>query len=162
MVPLPPRPGFCYVYALAPYCTPHVQYVHPSDCSTRVRLVSIKVPLHQYLFRVLFCPLTVPAGVRQLLQTAADSVDTGPNSGLPDLTAVDAVAALCARNFTAVQYVTALDQRYTSGGFSCNNPWITYNVTKVQSLSSLEPGPVKQVIVPPYSECVCRLWKTPL
>lgn len=58
-------------------------------------------------------------------------VDTGSTSGLPDLTAVEAVAALCARNFTAVQYVTALNERYVSGGYSCNNPWITYNVTMV-------------------------------
>ena len=74
------------------------------------------------------------AGERALLQ--ARSVNTGPTSGLPDLTAVEAVAALCARNFTAVQYVTALNERYVSGGYSCNNPWITYNVTKVDPVEA--------------------------
>lgn len=71
-------------------------------------------------------------GERTLLQAASRNatVNTGPTSGLPDLTAVEAVAALCARNFTAVQYVTALNERYVSGGYSCNNPWITYNVTQ--------------------------------
>ena len=69
------------------------------------------------------------AAARSLLQTS--TVDTEPSSDLPDLTAVQAVAALCARNFTAVQYVTALNERYNSGGWSCNNPWITYNVTRV-------------------------------
>lgn len=70
-----------------------------------------------------------------MLQTtapeAALAVNTGSTSNLPDLTAVQAVAALCARNFTAVQYVTALNERYLSGGYSCNNPWITYNITRV-------------------------------
>ena len=74
------------------------------------------------------------AGQRTLLQSTPN-VDTGPKSSLPDLTAVEAVAALCARNFTAVEYVTALNQRYVSGGYSCNNPWITYNVTRVSILT---------------------------
>ena len=80
----------------------------------------------------------MPAGHRRLLQSGsgAGTVDTGPKSGLPDLTAVEAVAMLCARNLTAVQYVTALNERYVSGGYSCNNPWITYNISKVQARSA--------------------------
>lgn len=72
------------------------------------------------------------AGSRDLLQSELLAVNTGPNSSLPDLTAVQAVALLCARNITAVEYVTALNTRYVSGGYSCNNPWITYNITQVQ------------------------------
>ena len=72
------------------------------------------------------------AGSRDLLQSGLSAVNTGPTSFLPDLTAVQAVALLCARNITAVDYVTALNTRYVSGGYSCNNPWITYNITQVQ------------------------------
>lgn len=96
----------------------HVQLLRPST-------VSIRIATDQS------CGFLT--GERSLLQAASGTatVNTGPTSGLPDLTAVEAVAALCARNFTAVQYVTALNERYVSGGYSCNNPWITYNVTMV-------------------------------
>ena len=115
--------------------------------STHRRAVCGWVPSVVLLHEKIFCAfhrlnMSFLAGVRQLLQTSAASnqmqvdVDTGPTSSLPDLTAVEAITMLCARNFTAVQYVTALDQRYASGGFSCNNPWITYNVTKVTNVTN--------------------------
>lgn len=64
------------------------------------------------------------------MQTASPPA-SGIDNSLPDLTAVQAVALLCARNVTAVEYVNALNDRYVTGGFSCNNPWITYNITQV-------------------------------
>ncbi|KAL3142981.1 hypothetical protein ABBQ38_003263 [Trebouxia sp. C0009 RCD-2024] len=63
-------------------------------------------------------------GGRALLQSVTPA-------SLPNLTAVEAVALLCSRNITAVEYVTALNDRYENGGYSCNNPWITYNISKV-------------------------------
>lgn len=50
---------------------------------------------------------------------------------LPDLPASEAVELLCSRAITAVDYVEALDSRYQSGDYACNNPWITYNISKV-------------------------------
>ena len=84
---------------------------------------SLRIQVYQ---AALYC-----AGSRALLQASQQATVTSANSSLPDLTAVEAVAMLCARNFTAVEYVTALNERYVSGGYACNNPWITYNVTKV-------------------------------
>ena len=51
---------------------------------------------------------------------------------LPGLTATQAVAMLCARQISAVEYVTALYDHYMDGGYECNNPFITYNLTMVQ------------------------------
>lgn len=57
-------------------------------------------------------------------------------SDLPDLTAVQVVSLLCSRAITATEYVQALDERYMSGDFACNNPWISYNISKVRCLYS--------------------------
>ena len=62
----------------------------------------------------------VAAGKRSLSQAPAPAVDFDT---LPDLTATEVVQLLCSRAISAVDYVEALDERYTSGGFSCNNPW---------------------------------------
>ena len=53
------------------------------------------------------------------------------NASLPDLTATQAIALLCARDITSAQYVQALFDRYDSGGFECLNAFISLNRTQV-------------------------------
>ena len=55
---------------------------------------------------------------------------------LPDLTATEAVAMLCSRQMSAVEYVSALYEHYEEGGYECNNPFITYNISQVALASS--------------------------
>ena len=68
---------------------------------------------------------------RSLLASAPASSVVPANSSLPDLTATQAIALLCAREITSVQYVQALFERYDSGGFECLNAFISLNRTQV-------------------------------
>lgn len=70
---------------------------------------------------------------RGLLQASAPSSSVTPaNTSLPDLTATQAIARLCARDVTSVEYVQALFDRYDSGGFECLNAFVSLNRTKVK------------------------------
>ena len=70
---------------------------------------------------------------RSLLASAPAPSVTPANTSLPDLTATQAIAMLCARDVTAVQYVEALFDRYDSGGFECLNAFVSLNRTKVST-----------------------------
>ena len=50
-----------------------------------------------------------------------------------NLTATQAIAMLCSRNMTAVQYVQALFGHYDAGGFECLNAFVSLNRTQVGS-----------------------------
>ena len=58
------------------------------------------------------------------------------NTSLADLTAVQAIAMLCARDTTAVAYTQALFDRYDSGGFECLNAFISLNRSQARSGST--------------------------
>ena len=69
------------------------------------------------------------------ISTAASTV-TPANTSMVDLTATQAIAMLCARDMTAVQYVQALFSHYDTGGFECLNAFISLNRTQVCLLLS--------------------------
>ena len=70
-------------------------------------------------------------GNRQLTQAGAPAASLTPaQTELSELTATEAVARLCARDVTAVNYVQALLSRLDAG-WSCINSFQTLNRTKV-------------------------------
>ena len=71
---------------------------------------------------------TVP---RSLQASAPSSSVTPANTSLPDLSATQAIAMLCARDITSVEYVQALFDRYDTGGFECLNAFVSLNRTRV-------------------------------
>lgn len=68
---------------------------------------------------------------RELLQAAAPAASLTPaQTDLSELTATEAVAMLCSRNVTAVDYVGALFARLDAG-WSCINSFQTLNRSMV-------------------------------
>ena len=68
---------------------------------------------------------------RSLQASAPSSSVTPANTSLPDLSATQAIAMLCARDVTSVEYVQALFDRYDTGGFECLNAFVSLNRTRV-------------------------------
>lgn len=102
---------------------------------------------------------------RGLLQASAPSSSVTPaNTSLPDLTATQAIAMLCARDVTSVEYVQALFDRYDSGGFECLNAFISLNRTKVKpcmyalGLLSLFAAEARLPDCPGCTCPLCLLW----
>ena len=88
-----------------------------------------------------------------MLASAPAAPTTPANASLPDLTATQAIARLCARDVTAVQYVQALFARYDGGGYECLNAFISLNRTKVKTA-------VRSAALRMPSVCLCspKLW----
>lgn len=63
--------------------------------------------------------------------SVASSSVTPANTTVVDLTATQAIAQLCARNITAVQYLQALLDHYDAGGFECLNAFISLNRSQI-------------------------------
>lgn len=74
------------------------------------------------------------AARRDVLQASAPAASLTPaQTELAELTATQAIAQLCSRNITAVEYVEALFARLDSG-WSCINSFQTLNRSMVRSL----------------------------
>ncbi len=79
------------------------------------------------------CSADRPFSRSLLANSTSPSTLSPANTSITDLTATQAIAMLCSRNMTAVQYVQALFGHYDAGGFECLNAFISLNRTQVGS-----------------------------
>jgi len=97
------------------------------------KLTACRAPAQQLAADAGACSAERPFSRSLLANSTSPSTLSTANTSVTDLTATQAIAMLCSRNMTAVQYVQALFGHYDAGGFECLNAFISLNRTQVRS-----------------------------